>query len=210
MNYKHKFFIGKPPGYPIKNLKELTIFGNSLEKEGINFEIILGGYKKEIEEANVDSLIIASLTGNILIPTICSRYYIPKVNNIVTDAISLQSSIYAHTKTIFIFSGDEDFTSIAQQIRHYTSNKIKVHLVSHPSIINKKVRKDSNFINIDELLSPSFSYEKEGNLLIFDGNNFLNALSINLISHREDYGEALKIIKQINSKLGGNSNGYIY
>jgi len=203
MRKLHKFFIGKPPGYPSNKLSKITNFGNKIENIGYSFEIIQGSYNGEgISEANIDSHIIAFLTGSILIPHIYKDYFIASVNNKVTEAIQYQAREYIKDKknNIFLLSGDGDFIPILQQIGEYSQEKIGIYVVSNPKITHNDMKVLFPFLSIDDVMDKEI--EEGNNLIIVDGNNFLNGLAQgNYIKDREDYDKAFDLLEQITIKL---------
>lgn len=201
----HKFYMGIPPGYPANKLSGITSFSNDLSSINFSLEVIPGSYipsESKDTEANIDSHIIGFLTGNILIPYIFKRYYLPSNPNNITKIINLQWEKYIKNglDNIIFFSGDGDFIPILEQIYHYSQGEIGIKVISNPSITHEQLISSFNFLDIKDVLSPSFKPLKENNLIIIDGNNFLNGLfSAGFISHREDYSSTFQVLQTIHS-----------
>jgi hypothetical protein len=207
--------MGIPPGYPSNKLSGasgITSFASSLTSINFSLELIPGSYIPsrdteitEATEANIDSHIIGFLTGNILIPYIFNRYYSPHKINKITKIINLQWEKYLKNglDNILFFSGDGDFIPILEQIYHYSQGEINIHIISNPSIAHDQLMSSFQFSDIKDVLSPSFIPPNERNLIIIDGNNFLNGLfSAGFIPHREDYLSTFEVLKTIHSLFG--------
>lgn len=225
------FFLGLPPAYPIENRMKVHKFRDDLKQLNINIVIEKGGHSKDkdgnsLGKANVDPKIIAFLYSNILSPYLTNRALpINKYRSSIDRDKGLEDIYTQYEKylsnppiSVIIFTGDEDFLPISQQIRDYTEGEIQVYFASHPCITSGEIKNQSDYINLEEVLnnedySPPWitSTEDTGTqgtpgtiITVVDGNNFLNSLAIGGVrgmSDREDWPLATSITDYLFCKL---------
>jgi hypothetical protein len=214
------FFLGLPPAYPPDNRSQVHKFKKSLEELNINVIIEKGSHSKDkdgnsLGKANVDPKIIAFLYSNILTPYLTNRALpINQYRSSIDRDKGLQDIYTQYEKyllnppiSVVIFTGDEDFLPVAQQIRDYSEGHISVYFASHPCITSGEIKNDPYFINLEEILEDE-DYTPPWNtgtvITVTDGNNLLNAFRIGGVwgmSDREDFPLATRILGVIHSRL---------
>jgi len=211
------FFLGLPPAHPLEKGRQVHKFMKSLKGLDINVIIEKGSHSKDkdgnsLGKANVDPKIIAFLYSNILTPYLMNRAspihkYRSSIDDKVIYTILNQYRKYLSNPPIYvvIFTGDEDFLPVAQQIRDYTEGNIKVYFASHTCITSGEIKNDIYFINLEKILANE-DYIPPWNtgtvITVTDGNNLLNALHIGkVISHREDFALATNVLRVIFERL---------
>jgi len=202
-----KYFMGIPKTYPLRKRKEVLAFKKELELLGVEVHLDVGSDVAEITEgysrANLDSYIISHLTSNVLIPHLFNGYKRKRKERVFKE-IEEQYIKYLSSPPICVclFTGDDDFIPIAQQLESYSDGEIKVYFASHPCIASESIR-SHRFINLEDInLSPP--WDKGTVIATIDGNNYLNSLAIGKVqglSHREDWSSILSITKDIFTRL---------
>ena len=223
LTVKSIFFLGKSPAYPINKVPLIHEFGELLKEIGIELVIGKGSHHKDdngssLGRANVDSLIIAFLTSNVLISYLIDRF--TDIHQYTEDTVlrTIREQYFKYLNNppihIVIFTGDEDFIPLGMQLKSYSEDSIKVYYCSHPCITNGSIKSRPNYIDLQEVLRESFvpPWIKGTVITVIDGNNFLNSLVqgevqglLNgkrvTIKDREDWNLAFSIIKEIYQRL---------